>query len=816
MDFIGSNYCEEPAADRESSFRSKVPELLKPNESVVLAYKSRGGKGRDAVAFTTERLIKKDKRGVSGKDTKYSSIPYSAIQAWSLETSGGIFNFDAELRLFAKGVGRFSMDLTSDCNVFHLNKFLSKKILAGRTGAHAKAENLIENSSADEEEEEKPNFESTRFMDTFGNNSTQIDSGSAEEALKSAETPILLPSETVELAFKCGRDSFILTSMRFISIDVQGLTGGCVKYFSFTWPCIKAFAIETAGGYFDSDSELKLFLDIPDAYSTAPGTARRSRTRMDIDFRKGEVDLMSVQRYFADKVLGTDIDFDASAVADAAVEGVEFTDGTGFFSFGDDTTMIDPNEANDQYHSYPYPILQSCENVEMAFKGRRDIALFTNKRFILVDLQGWSGKKVEFFSVPWASVAAFGVQSAGSFMDSDSEMLIWPSFDDIYYPPEEEEDSPPPPPIPRHSEIELDFKKDKVDIMAIHQYLSERCLRRKSDDSPESGGTDENGIFVPTAGGNVENGIFVPNLCPPDIPVGPSIVDYSTPPNALDTILSSLTGDAYVMEPAEVEATLRNDEIHVLQDDEHVVLAYKAGRDSLVFSTKRIFIIDVKGMTGKKVRYISVPYQSIKNFAVESAGFWDSDSELSIQTTAYWNIDKIDQDLKNGKADIIAIQNLLAAQVFGSEDGSSSLDDPSSLTTSSDAGSMTNFLDYIKDDAKAIDAQYVNDKFHASPCILQSDESVDAAYSVRSDICILTTKRILIVDTKGHGTKVEYSSYPLKDCKAFAVATGGGMFSSPAVKLYVSDGAKQDVKQDFSSSNSDIWTVQKILANKIL
>ena len=49
----------------------------------------------------------------------------------------------------------------------------------------------------------------------------------------------------------------------------------------------------------------------------------------------------------------------------------------------------------------------------MAFKGRRDLVLFTNKRILFVDKKGWSGKKMAFTSFPYTSVKIFQVCTAG-------------------------------------------------------------------------------------------------------------------------------------------------------------------------------------------------------------------------------------------------------------------------------------------------------------------------------------------------------------------------------------------------------------------
>ena len=51
----------------------------------------------------------------------------------------------------------------------------------------------------------------------------KLDPKPVEEKFKT-EVPILQADETVELAFKCGRDMFLLTNKRVIEIDVQGKT----------------------------------------------------------------------------------------------------------------------------------------------------------------------------------------------------------------------------------------------------------------------------------------------------------------------------------------------------------------------------------------------------------------------------------------------------------------------------------------------------------------------------------------------------------------------------------------------------------------
>ena len=63
---------------------------------------------------------------------------------------------------------------------------------------------------------------------------------------------------------------------------------------------------------------------------------------------------------------------------------------------------------------------------------------------------------------------------------------------------------------------------------------------------------------------------------------------------------------------------------------EQVELAYVLVRDLIVFTEKRLILVDKQGVTGKKTSYKSIPYHSISRFTVESSGNFDLDAELKI------------------------------------------------------------------------------------------------------------------------------------------------------------------------------------------
>ncbi|MGW4893990.1 PH domain-containing protein [Kitasatospora sp. NPDC004240] len=82
--------------------------------------------------------------------------------------------------------------------------------------------------------------------------------------------------------------------------------------------------------------------------------------------------------------------------------------------------QIENAEAHNEYAR----LLGPGEQVQGAYQLLRDVFLFTDRRLILVDKQGITGKKVEYRSIPYRSITHFAVETAGSF-DLDAELKIW-------------------------------------------------------------------------------------------------------------------------------------------------------------------------------------------------------------------------------------------------------------------------------------------------------------------------------------------------------------------------------------------------------
>ena len=91
-------------------------------------------------------------------------------------------------------------------------------------------------------------------------------------------------------------------------------------------------------------------------------------------------------------------------------------------------------------------------------------------------------------------------------------------------------------------------------------------------------------------------------------------------------LLSGLLGNAAEADVVDIEKHLSK----VLADDERIERAFQLVRDLIIFTNRRLMLVDRQGMTGKKTTYHSIPYRAITNFAVETAGHFDMESELSI------------------------------------------------------------------------------------------------------------------------------------------------------------------------------------------
>ncbi|TYP75768.1 PH domain-containing protein [Paenibacillus methanolicus] len=91
-------------------------------------------------------------------------------------------------------------------------------------------------------------------------------------------------------------------------------------------------------------------------------------------------------------------------------------------------------------------------------------------------------------------------------------------------------------------------------------------------------------------------------------------------------LFDSIMGNASEIPVSEIQQELRP----ILTPGEQVEKAYKVFRDGIVFTNKRMILIDKQGVTSNKTELLSIPYKSITRFSRESAGMFDHDAELKI------------------------------------------------------------------------------------------------------------------------------------------------------------------------------------------
>ncbi|MBE6228039.1 MAG: PH domain-containing protein [Bacteroidales bacterium] len=116
---------------------------------------------------------------------------------------------------------------------------------------------------------------------------------------------------------------------------------------------------------------------------------------------------------------------------------------------------------------------------------------------------------------------------------------------------------------------------------------------------------------------------------------------------------SELMGNASELDSAALNQEFKD----IICEGEEIECGFKVLRDKWVFTNKRLIMVDVQGLTGKKKEYHSIPYRSITHFAVETAGTFDADCELDIWISG--SPEPYQYELSH-KVNVVAIQKTLA------------------------------------------------------------------------------------------------------------------------------------------------------------
>ncbi|MGL5258714.1 MAG: PH domain-containing protein [Lachnospiraceae bacterium] len=101
-----------------------IQQLLVKDEEIIGCYKG----FRDYIVFTNKRVISVNIKGVTGKKRDYTSLPYSKIQVFSVETSG-TFDLDSELELWFSGLGFVKFEFSGNCDIVELGQIIGSYVL---------------------------------------------------------------------------------------------------------------------------------------------------------------------------------------------------------------------------------------------------------------------------------------------------------------------------------------------------------------------------------------------------------------------------------------------------------------------------------------------------------------------------------------------------------------------------------------------------------------------------------------------------------------------------------------------------------------
>jgi hypothetical protein len=299
-------------------------------------------------------------------------------------------------------------------------------------------------------------------------------------------------------------------------------------------------------------------------------------------------------------------------------------------------------------------------------------------------------------------------------------------------------------------------------------------------------------------------------------------------PDGFERLFQWLGSDQRELDPAEIDRELHTS-TKILLDEEKVLMAFKAGRDSTLFTNLRVITIDVQGLTGAKVEYRSIPYKSIRGWSVETAGVWDRDTELNLYTRNRWSLAKVEMDFRTGKADIAQINKFLSSLIiglptdakidFGKKDYSSGNQEAKPIEKGS-FGLLGNSWE--------IDAGEIEMKLRSDPALLLDDEKVLRAFKSGRDVDVYTDRRMIIIDTKGlTGKRVKYKSIPLKHVHGIKFETAGNLDRDAEIYCYTDIADIQSeqfprivprlrTKQSLLTKHIDIYEIGKLFADLVI
>lgn len=111
---------------KEKDIHQGIINLFIDGELIIDAFKTI----RDQIIFTNKRIIAVDMQGVTGKKKEYSSLPYSKIQYFSIQTPGfAEIMSDSEMELFFTNGFKAVFEFNGSCDIMRIGKIISEYAL---------------------------------------------------------------------------------------------------------------------------------------------------------------------------------------------------------------------------------------------------------------------------------------------------------------------------------------------------------------------------------------------------------------------------------------------------------------------------------------------------------------------------------------------------------------------------------------------------------------------------------------------------------------------------------------------------------------
>ena len=123
IDFNNSSFVKMSKVNPDKLMKDIQP-LLVNGETLVGAYQAM----RDYVVFTNKRVISVNVQGITGKKRDFTSMPYSKISVFSIETAG-VLDLDSELEMYFSGVGRVKFEFSGASDVVQIGQLIASYAL---------------------------------------------------------------------------------------------------------------------------------------------------------------------------------------------------------------------------------------------------------------------------------------------------------------------------------------------------------------------------------------------------------------------------------------------------------------------------------------------------------------------------------------------------------------------------------------------------------------------------------------------------------------------------------------------------------------